>query len=47
MQNTSNIKIAVVSEDEGYTLSDGTTENMGNESCGGTEGEYQDRMGVP
>ena len=29
--NTSNIKIAVVSEDEGYTLSDGTTENMGNE----------------
>lgn len=29
--NTSNIKIAVVSEDKGYTLSDGTTENMGNE----------------
>lgn len=29
--NTSNIKIAVVSEDQGYTLSDGTTENMGNE----------------
>ena len=29
--NTGNIKIAVVSEDTGYTLSDGTYENMGEE----------------
>lgn len=29
--NTANIKIAVVSEDEGYLLSDGTHENMGEE----------------
>lgn len=29
--NTGNIKIAVVSEDTGYTLSDGTHENMGEE----------------
>lgn len=27
--NTSNIKIAAVSEDKGYTMQDGTTENMG------------------
>ena len=29
--NTANIRIAAVSEDKGYTLADGTTENMGNE----------------
>ncbi len=29
--NTGNIKIAAFSEDKGYTLSDGTTENMGSE----------------
>lgn len=29
--NTANIKIAVVTEDKGYTLADGTTENMGAE----------------
>lgn len=29
--NTANIKIAAVSEDKGYTLQDGTTENMGNQ----------------
>lgn len=29
--NTGNIKIAVVTEDEGYVLSDGTSENMGEE----------------
>lgn len=29
--NTANIKIAAFSEDKGYTLPDGTTENMGNE----------------
>ena len=32
--NTANIKIAAVSEDKGYTLADGTTENMGNEVLG-------------
>ena len=29
--NTSNIKIAAVSEDKGYTMQDGTTENMGDQ----------------
>ena len=29
--NTANIKIAAVSEDKGYTMQDGTQENMGDQ----------------